>query len=54
MDYKKIYEAWLVNPYFDEETKKELLSIENNEKEINKKYCDCSIYRKYILWIYGK
>ena len=21
MDYKKIYEAWLVNPYFDEETK---------------------------------
>ena len=24
MDYKKIYEAWLANPYFDEETKAEL------------------------------
>ena len=23
-DYKKIYEEWLSNPYFDEETKEEL------------------------------
>ena len=27
MDYKKIYEAWLANPYFDEETKAELKAI---------------------------
>ena len=24
MDYKKMYEEWLSNPYFDAETKKEL------------------------------
>ena len=24
MDYKKLYEEWLSNPYFDEDTKKEL------------------------------
>ena len=27
MDYKEIYESWLNNPYFDEETKDELRSI---------------------------
>ena len=27
MDYKKTYEAWLSNPYFDDDTKKELESI---------------------------
>ena len=27
MDYKKTYEAWLSNPYFDADTKKELESI---------------------------
>ena len=34
MDYKKIYEEWLSNPYFDEETKKELQSISGDENEI--------------------
>jgi phosphoglucomutase len=34
MNYKKQYEYWINNPYFDEETKKELKNIENNEKEI--------------------
>ena len=29
---------WLDNPYFDEETKKELISIENNEKEIEDRF----------------
>ena len=33
MDYKKIYEDWLANPYFDEATKAELLSIKDDENE---------------------
>ena len=33
-DYKKIYEEWLSNPYFDEETKEELRAIADNENEI--------------------
>ena len=27
MEYKEVYESWLANPYFDEATKQELLSI---------------------------
>ena len=27
MDYKDIYKEWLSNPYFDEDTKKELQDI---------------------------
>ena len=38
MKYIKSYKEWLDNPYFDEETKKELLSIENNEKEIEDRF----------------
>ena len=34
-EYKKKYEEWLNNPCFDEETKKELESIKDNEKEID-------------------
>ena len=34
MEYMKNYDEWINNPYFDDETKKELLSIKNNEKEI--------------------
>ena len=34
MDYKKTYEAWLSNPYFDADTKKELESIAGDENEI--------------------
>ena len=33
MDYKKTYEAWLSNPYFDDDTKKELESIAGDENE---------------------
>ena len=33
MTYIEKYREWLENSYFDEETKKELLNIENNEKE---------------------
>ena len=34
MGYKENYESWLNNPYFDEDTRNELKSIEGNEKEI--------------------
>ncbi len=38
MDYKKIYEEWLANPYFDEATKAELLSIKDDENEIKERF----------------
>ena len=38
MDYKAVYEAWLANPYFDEATKAELLSIKDDEKEIEDRF----------------
>ena len=38
MEYMKIYEEWISNPYFDEETKKELLIIQNDEKEIQERF----------------
>ena len=38
MDYKEIYESWLANPYFDEGTKAELLSIKADVKEIKERF----------------
>ncbi len=38
MDFKKLYEEWLTNPYFDEETKKELQAIKDDEKEIKERF----------------
>lgn len=38
MDYRKIYDEWINNPYFDEETKKELISIKDDEKEIEERF----------------
>ncbi|MDO5155469.1 MAG: phospho-sugar mutase [Eubacteriales bacterium] len=38
MDYKKIYEEWVSNPYFDEDTKKELAAIADDEKEIKERF----------------
>lgn len=38
MDYKKIYEEWLSNPYFDADTKKELESIRNDDNEIKERF----------------
>ncbi|HIT90024.1 MAG TPA: phospho-sugar mutase [Candidatus Merdenecus merdavium] len=38
MDSKKIYEDWLNNAYFDEETKAELRSIEHDENEIKERF----------------
>ena len=38
MGYKEIYKEWLENPYFDEKTKAELLSISEDEKEIQERF----------------
>ena len=38
MDYKKIYEEWMSNSYFDEDTKKELAAIADNENEIKERF----------------
>ena len=38
MDYRKMYEEWLSNPYFDADTKKELESIKEDEKEIKERF----------------
>ncbi|KAF2957084.1 phospho-sugar mutase [Marinitoga sp. 38H-ov] len=38
MDYMKAYEEWLNSSYIDENTKKELLSIKDNEKEIMERF----------------
>jgi phosphoglucomutase len=37
-DYKTKYEEWLNNPSFDEETRNELLSIKDDEKEIEDRF----------------
>ncbi|MDE5965938.1 MAG: phospho-sugar mutase [Lachnospiraceae bacterium] len=38
MDYKEMYQEWLTNPVFDEETKKELQAISGNDKEIKERF----------------
>ena len=38
MDYRETYEAWLANPYFDAETKKELESIAGDDNEIKERF----------------
>lgn len=38
MDYKKQYEIWCTDPYFDDATKAELKSIANDEKEIEDRF----------------
>lgn len=37
-DYKKIYEEWLSNPYFDAATKAELEAVKDNENEIKERF----------------
>lgn len=37
-DYKKIYEEWLSNPYFDEATKAELRAIADDDNEIKERF----------------
>ena len=38
MNYKEMYNQWIENPYYDEETKAELLAIKDNEKEIEDRF----------------
>lgn len=38
MSYKDLYNEWLSNPYFDEETKAELKAISGDEKEIEERF----------------
>ena len=38
MSYKEIYLDWINNPYFDGETKQELLNIKDNNKEIEDRF----------------
>ena len=38
MGYKETYEAWLSDPYFDDDTKAELRSIAGNDKEIEDRF----------------
>ena len=38
MGYKEMYNEWLNNPYFDEETKAELKAIAGDEKEIEDRF----------------
>lgn len=37
-DYKSIYNEWLSNPYFDDETRAELKAIRDDEKEITERF----------------
>ena len=38
MDYKKVYETWCTDDYFDAETKAELKALEGNEEEIQDRF----------------
>lgn len=37
-DYMKIYQEWLANPYFDEDTRAELKAVQNDENEIKERF----------------
>jgi phosphoglucomutase len=38
MDYKSIYEEWISNTYFDEDTRNELIAIKGDENEIKERF----------------
>ena len=38
MSYTEEFQRWLSDPYFDQATKEELLSIRNNEKEVEDRF----------------
>lgn len=38
MDYKENYLSWISDPYFDDDTKNELLAIKDDEKEIKERF----------------
>ena len=37
-DYRSIYDEWLLNPYFDEATKKELRGIADDDNEVKERF----------------
>ncbi len=37
-DYRKSYEEWITNPYFDEGTRQELAALKGNEAEIKERF----------------
>ena len=38
MGYLEMYNEWLTNPYFDEDTRNELKALEGNDKEIKERF----------------
>lgn len=38
MGYKEVYQEWITNAYFDEQTKKELIALQGNEQEIEDRF----------------
>lgn len=44
MDYREVYKEWLNDEYFDEETKKELESIKNNDEEIQDRFYQSLVF----------
>ncbi len=38
MNYRETYKEWIENPYYDEETRAELLAIKDDEKEIEDRF----------------
>lgn len=38
MKYKEVYRSWIENPYYDENTKAELMALKDNEKEIEDRF----------------
>lgn len=53
MNYKESYKAWLENPYFDEDTKKELQAIANDDNEIKERfYTDLEFGTAGTSWYY--
>ena len=40
MDYRELYNEWLTNPYFDDNTKKELEAIENDDNLVQQVFVE--------------
>ena len=51
MEAGKIYELWLEDPYFDEDTKAELRAVENDEKEIKERFYKELEFGTAGLWV---
>ena len=48
-DYRSIYEKWLSDPYFDEETKAELRAIADDDNEIKERFDgDLGVFLQFL------